>query len=150
MSEALFLPMSEGEFAEIFARLAVQLRWHDAGETEARCYYDALRHFKASYVRTAATNLALEPGRKYFPTTGEWRDGILTAQREENTQLLTERAEWRTECTDCDDTGWNYHQCKGTAQCGRDRAHAAHEYVTECPCRPTNRTYQRHHQRKLA
>jgi len=146
MITALAVPMTDREFGIVFAKLAIQLRWQDAGEIEIRSYFDALRHFPLAEVRTAAEGLALERGRKFFPTTGEWRDAIEAEHARQLAMASTPRI-WRVECEDCEDCGWQRFECPGNATCGRQNPHDAHSFVRVCSCRPTNHTYQRHHAR---
>ena len=139
--------MTEREFAVIFTKLALQLRWTDADEVAMRSYYAVLKGFPLEAVRLSGQAFAAEAGRKFFPTTGEWVESVhrtMTAQLRE--VVVAPRAEpWRFECDGCEDTGWQSHECDGSRICGREREHYAHTYVTVCPCRPMNRTYQRHH-----
>lgn len=57
---------------------------------------------------------------------------------------------WQDECGACDDTGWEVRRCyPDTANnCGRRTEHGEHEYVSLCSCRPSNRTFHRHHQER--
>ena len=145
---ALAVQTTEREFAQVFSRLALQLRWLDADEAAIRSYYEALRDIPLELLKRSAFNLANEAGRKYFPTTGEWRNEALLIEQADRRREDSKHREWKLECVDCEDTGWIYHKCFGH-ECGRTRDHAPHDYVTECFCRPTNRTYQRHHERKV-
>ncbi len=66
---------------------------------------------------------------------------------------VTITKDWYDDCTACEDTGWAGYWCgpKESEQyswltvrrCGNTREHAEHEYVTKCPCGPTNATIQR-------
>lgn len=151
MSLALIPPKpSDVEFLAVFNRLAVALReaQDDTGVTQG-IYFDALKDLPAPAVEAGAVALMKEPGRRFFPTTAEWR----TAAEVANVELLrsavqpVEREEpWKDECGACFDTGWQFRTCAGGERgfCGRRKPHAAHDYVEPCTCRPTNRTYQRH------
>lgn len=51
---------------------------------------------------------------------------------------------WHDECEDCRDTGFRFHQCGVNGRhCGHRICRTGHDFVSVCPCRPTNRTYQR-------
>ena len=138
--------MTEKEFGAVFGKLAIQLRWADADEIAVRSYYEALKQYPLAIVRASAQGFATEAGRRFFPTTGEWVEAAQAAMTAQLREVVTApRAEpWRFECDGCDDTGWQPHECDGSTLCGRRNTHAAHTYVTVCPCRPMNRTYQRH------
>lgn len=139
-------PVTEQAFGAIFARLAIQLGWRDADLASIQSYYAALGTFPRVVLETTAQVFATEHGRRFFPSTAEWHEAATQARDRQMRQSLTlGRAEpWREDCAACGDTGWVCHECDGTALCGRPKAHAPHTYVTVCPCRPTNRTYQRH------
>lgn len=134
------------EFSNVFGILAIQLRATDADEATVRAYFHALKDQSLESIQCAAVALAKEPGRRFFPTTAEW----VTAAAESRTRvfrehLLTAREEpWRLECERCEDTGWSIHSCSGDDFCGRQKKHYAHDFARVCPCRPTNRTWQRH------
>lgn len=134
------------DFANVFGILAMQLRATDADEATMRAYYHALKDHSLESVQGSAVALAKEPGRRFFPTTAEWSD----AAREARTtvfrdHLLTAREEpWKLECERCDDTGWAISSCSGDDFCGRKHKHMPHDFAKICPCRPTNRTWQRH------
>src|SRR5690242_2440149 len=137
--------MTLAEFTPICLRLARQLRTEVAAD-DVRDYAEALALYSREDVATAAGNLATEPGRRFFPSTGEWSERVKKAQRERQLTQTSDREPWRVECPACDDTGWQQHACDGThGLCGRQQVHAEHDYVERCPCRPTNRTYARHH-----
>lgn len=143
--------ITEKEFAVIFARMAVQLRWLDADDAAMQSFYAALRDLPEEILHRSAAKLACEPGRKFFPTTGEWRQIALMAQQDDiRAELAGPRRVWTLECEQCEDTGWVYHVCTAH-DCGRHNPHIVpHNYVTACFCRPTNRTFQRHHMKKQA
>ena len=146
MTESLIRLATEKEFAIIFARMATQLRWLDADAAAIQSYYTALKDLPDAIIHASAAQIANEPGRKFFPTTGEWREIALALQQEDLRSALSgPRRNWTVECAQCDDTGWIYHACDAH-DCGRGNAHIVpHDYVTPCFCRATNHTYQRHH-----
>ena len=141
-------PAQSAEFLAIYNRLCVGLREapDDSGITQG-IYWDALKDLPCAALETGAVALMREPGRRFFPTTAEWRQA---AERAQITQLReavrpARDAPWVHECHDCEDTGWRYHTCTETNPCLRTKAHARpHDYVTPCPCRVSNRTYMRH------
>ena len=63
---------------------------------------------------------------------------------------------WRPECAQCDDTGWREvayakgELCWSQYQRRMVPAMYAHTVAIGCPCRATNRTYQRRHGRARA
>lgn len=138
--------MTERAFGIAFAKLAVQLRFADADEVTIRAYYEALRDLPLPAIQDSGVRFAREAGRKYFPTSAEWHEAASTlAVQHLRETLPPARAQgWQVECAACDDTGWMPFACPGDASCGRERRHAAHSYVRVCPCRPTNRTWERH------
>lgn len=114
--------MTLERFAEIFALLAVQLRFTDADETTIRAYYEALKDIEPEFVAMAADTFGrrLNPeGQAWFPKTPEWR-GMAQAHELTRTEILRSTLRKRTEplCQACDDTGWEMRQ---------GRAH-------RCPC----------------
>lgn len=143
-------PATSAEFLTVYNRLSVALRepQDDSGITQG-VYFDALKDVPLEALTAGAETLAREPGRRFFPTTAEWRTAAqawrMSTFRAHETEV--DRVEWRHECSGCEDTGFTFHECAGgqTGACGRRRKHAAHSFVRVCPCRPTNRTYQRHH-----
>lgn len=169
---------TDKEFVGIYNRLCVALRepQDDTGITQG-VYFDALRDVPLEALKAGAEALEREPGRRFFPTTAEWRTAAQAwqASRQREAATVVDRVAWRYECLACDDTGYELVHCGGGAvpdvtlehvdkgqvkgrswfykpydgpeavTCGRKRAHAPHRYVRVCPCRPTNRTFQRHH-----
>lgn len=135
------------QFGTVFSVLAVQLRF-DHDEVIMRSYYKALGDLPLDALEASAHQFAIETGRKFFPTTAEWATAARIWRLEQQQAALHAEREqpWRIECEACQDVGWVTHQCPGDSTCGRFTQHYAHDYVTRCPCRPTNRTYQRHHQ----
>lgn len=137
---------TEHEFGVIFARMAMQLRWLDADAAAIQSYYIALKDLPDAIIHASAARIANESGRKYFPTTGEWRQVALTIEQEKRREEFSGPQSWIDECESCHDTGWELFECTGGAHggCDRPREHRAHDFVRVCQCRPTNRTYQRH------
>lgn len=138
--------MTLAQFSETFALLAVQLRATDTDEATIRGYYEALKDSPLEAVQAGARAFSREPGRRFFPTTAEWiqvaRDASVESLRK---ALPAARDEpWRYDCEPCSDTGWEPFRCAGDASCGRVKPHLAHDYVRICPCRATNKTWQRH------
>jgi hypothetical protein len=148
MNQALMLPsaMTPREFGKVFARLTIQLQWRDADVASADSYYDALKNYSFETIDASARRLAQESGRKFFPTTAEWAAVADAVQLEALRQAVKPARDepWHFDCETCTDTGWKHHDCDGSEQCGRRKKHAPHVYVTPCPCREMNRTYQRH------
>jgi hypothetical protein len=140
---------SETEFIAVFNRLCVALRepQDDTGITQG-VYWDALRDLPVAALETGAQTLMRQQGRRFFPTTAEWRAAAEQAHAASLRQVVSMggRSEpWKHECHDCEDTGWIIGlTCDGGTTCGRTRKHQAHDYTQACPCRPTNRTYRRH------
>lgn len=139
---------SDVAFLAVFNRLAVALREapDETGVTQG-IYFDALKDLPVTAVEAGAVALMREPGRRFFPTTAEWR----TAAEKAHVDLLRQAVQsdreepWKVECDRCEDTGWVLsRQCEGDNYCGREKKHAPHTFTKPCPCRPTNRTYQRH------
>lgn len=134
------------EFATVFNRLAVALREKDIDAATMRVYYETLKDLPAAALEGGAAALMREPGRKWFPTTAEWRAAAELAQETLLRKAVKPaRAEpWHLECERCEDTGWVAGlECPGDATCGRTKTHAAHSFTRACPCRPTNRTWMR-------
>lgn len=105
--------MTLGQFSEVFALLAVQLRATDVDEATIRGYYAALKDLDLELVAMAAQRMGQQGGavegdnRHWFPKTSEWR--VLTGKIEgERTEAL--RAVLRKLplplCRACEDTGW--------------------------------------------
>jgi hypothetical protein len=144
--------MSRGEFLQVFNRLSVALREpaDDTGVTQST-YFDALNDLTLESLQAGATTLMRETGRKFFPTTAEWRTAAVDAGGELARKCLAlpdGRSEpWHSECASCQDTGWVLDlECDGGDLCGRTKKHLPHSYTRGCGCRATNRTYQRHRQ----
>lgn len=141
------------EFLQVFNRLCVALREpaDDSGVTQG-IYFDALKDLPLKAVEAGATALSRERGRKFFPTTAEWRSAAELALTEQLRHAVKPAREepWRLECERCEDTGWVLPlECDGAGGvpgCGRSKRHGAHTWTYACPCRPTNRTYIRNRQ----
>lgn len=144
---ALYAPTTDVDFVRVFNRLCVALREppDDTGVTQ-QTYFELLHDLPITALEAGAVTLMREPGRRFFPTSAEWRAAAEAAQTEELRRALPPGREkpWEHECAACEDTGWKYHDCDGSNACGREKTHAAHPYVTVCPCRGINRTFQRH------
>lgn len=141
--------MTEREFGVVFAKLAIQLRWLDPDVVAIKSYYEALKDFTLPVIEASARAISVEPGRRFFPTTGEWAERAKHAAAEQLKAALPHRDEpWKVECQECEDTGWNLGlECYGdTGTCGRTTTHMKHTYTRACFCRPTNRTFLRHSQ----
>jgi hypothetical protein len=141
-------PTEARAFLAVFSRLCVALREKDddSGITQ-QVYFEALRDVPLKALEAGAATLMREQGRRFFPTTAEWR---AAADRAMESQLRSAVGQgrtdpWQHECRDCEDTGWiRGLSCPGDGRCGRTRTHQAHDYTMACPCRATNRTYRRH------
>lgn len=141
-------PTAGAEFLQVFNRLCVALREpaDDSGITQ-QTYFAALSDLPLRALEAGAATLMKEPGRRFFPTTAEWRTAAQEAQRDQLREAVKPVRDepWRDECGACSDTGWEPKTCDGSALCGRTKPHRPHDYVQPCSCRPMNRTYQRHH-----
>lgn len=153
---SLFLlpkPGTDAEFLVVFNRLAVALReaQDDTGLTQS-VYFEALKDVPLPALEAGALTLMREPGRKWFPTSAEWRtaaEQALTGQiQAAMAAAITEPERATLHCRECMDTGWVFDRgnpmaCPGDETCGRHRTHASHTYTRACPCRATNPAYQR-------
>lgn len=99
----------EREFLAVFSRLCVGLRetQDDSGITQ-QVYFEALRDLSSEALDAGAAALMRERGRKFFPTTAEWRTAAENAHVEALRKALTSTREdpWRHECRECEDSGW--------------------------------------------
>lgn len=139
------------QFAQAFNVLAVASRL-PAAEADAsmqRVYFMAMRDLSLESVVQAAA--ALAKTAQWFPKVSEWRQAARIAHVASIKALPPGReTPWEDECGACNDTGWEERRCyPGTRNtCGRKKCDAEaseHMYSLPCTCRPTNRTYQRHH-----
>ena len=100
--------MTLEEFADVFALLAIQLRFTDADEATIRAYYEPMKHCAIETVRLAAERFAREPGANagWFPKTPEWL-AMIGAIRYERSQALSQALRRLPEplCRACGDTG---------------------------------------------
>ncbi len=136
---------TEQEFLAVFSTLCVALResQDESGITQ-QVYWEALKDLSFKSLEMGAGNLMREAGRRFFPSTAEWREAARTADITFRNIDLGRTEPWHDECRDCEDTGWVMGlTCPGDTTCGRPNKHAPHTYTMACPCRPTNRTYLR-------
>ena len=146
-------PADRLRFAQAFNRLAVATRLPvaEADAAMQQVYWDGLREQPIEAVTAAAGTM--ETHARWFPKVAEWREAAYRHQVTARLQLPDGRDEpWHDECETCGDTGWVLHHCyPGSGNtCGHRHCRVAgrrseHTYVRSCPCRPTNRTLQRHH-----
>lgn len=138
----------ERDFLAVFSRLCVALRetQDDSGITQ-QVYWEALKDLSIAALNDGALTLMRERGRRFFPTTAEWRAAAHSARDAQLREAVRPARDepWKHECRDCEDSGWvTGLSCDGTDRCGRRKPHAPHSYTMACPCRLTNRTYRRH------
>lgn len=137
------------DFSRVFVVLALQMRVSDTDPAMIAAYYEALADQSLENLHAAAKFFAREEGRSFFPTSAEWRTQSARIYEQDIRKTLADpniNRHWTHECEHCEDTGWEIlPDCPGDATCGRTFTHAAHSFTRMCPCRPTNRTYQRHH-----
>lgn len=110
--------MTLQQFSEIFALLAVQLRFSDADEATIRGYYRAMKDLEPELVAMTAEDMAHRGGASgdsphWFPKTSEWVDAVQQLARKRQ-ELLTARIRELHKrgielCTACADTGWEMH-----------------------------------------
>lgn len=143
-------PTDKSAFLQAFNRLAVATRLGDADASMQRIYWDALKDMELPAIEQSAAHLA--QSAQWFPKVAEWREAARAAKLTAQIKALPAGREepWHSECAACDDTGWEFRTCyPGTGNtCGRQRCEQEgkeHDYTVRCPCRETNRTYQRHH-----
>ena len=141
-------PATDAEFLTLFNRLCVGLRetQDDTGITQ-QVYFEALKDVPREALEAGAVALMKQAGRRFFPTTAEWRTEAEKASEQHlRSAVSVGRVDpWRHECQSCEDTGWVMGlTCDGGTACGRKHTHAPHSYTVACACRPTNRTYRRH------
>lgn len=100
---------NEEQFMALFSRLCVALReTQDESGITQQVYYEALHDLSPEALDAGATVLMRERGRRFFPTTAEWRTASETAHNETLRKVLTSRREepWHHECRECEDSGW--------------------------------------------
>lgn len=139
------------EFLPLFNRLGLALRV-DGDETglTQKTYYEALKDLPVSALEAGALALMRQPGRRFFPTTAEWRDAATHADTERRRSELPADVFGAFHCSMCHDTGWELGiggdalQCPGDTRCGRPNGHTSHTFTRPCGCRATNPIYQRH------
>lgn len=141
--------MTKSEFNPIYQTLRMAMmqphRDGNGGETED-VYFGVLGSFTEAELSAGTALLMRERDRKWFPTTGEWLAAVDKAKALQALTPVAEPRGWTIECDHCDDTGWQRYFCPGDRTCGRPSVHASHDFVRVCSCRPTNRTWHRHHQ----
>lgn len=97
--------MNLPDFAQVFAKLAIQLRQTDADEATIRGYFESMKDLEIELVAMAAERLARKA--EWFPKTSEWRDATVKIEQE---RTEAQRAVLRNLpeplCSDCFDTGW--------------------------------------------
>lgn len=107
--------MNLQQFSEIFALLAVQLRFTDADEATIRGYYKALNNVEAEFVAMAAQRFATgaslnDQGEAWFPKAPEWRAMAAKVEAERRYELdaiIRKRlTAGQMLCNECEDTGW--------------------------------------------
>lgn len=139
-------------FVQSFNRLALAVRLTDADAHMQRVYFQGLEDLSIAAVTSAAGQL--EKTAQWFPKVAEWRQAARLQEIAQLKALPDGREEpWQDECGACLDTGWEEKRCyPGTYNnCGRKKCvtqgteRHEHTYMVECSCRPTNRTYARHH-----
>jgi hypothetical protein len=139
-------------FVQSFNRLAVACRLSakEADPSMQLIYFQGLQDLSIEAVAAGAQ--ILEKSAQWFPKVSEWRSAAKIQHIAHIKALPPGReAPWEDECGACADTGWEERRCYpgtpnicGHKACKRD-GRAEHLYVQPCTCRPTNRTYQRHH-----
>jgi len=128
------------------------LCWRQTATLEmGRAYWATLSDCEQADVIDSGLTLRRTAGGEWPPSASTWHQAAKALERDRrlhDTIELGREQFWKAECHDCDDTGWQVHDCTAANRCGRPvcgqmaEAHT-HTYATACPCRPTNRTYQR-------
>jgi len=104
--------MTLADFSQIFAVLAVQMRFTDADEVTIRAYFDVLKDIEPEFVQWAAESMARRGGSEgdqphWFPKSSEWRAAARRIEADRSREL---RARLRQlpepACRACEDTGW--------------------------------------------
>ena len=144
--ERIAKPAVSTEFLKLYNRLCVAFREapDETGVTQD-VYFSALSDMPLLALAKGVDSL-LRSDCHFFPKVTEWRVAAEKAYRIEFERAVQPSRDepWQYECEACEDTGWNRYHCKGDNRCGWKRKHDPHDYASACPCRPTNRTYQRH------
>lgn len=131
--------------------MALREAQDDTGLTQG-IYFDALKDLPLPAVEAAAMALMREPGRKWFPTTAEWRTAAERAAHEHLREVVTVPRDDEPGvfiCGDCHDSGWMMSRggeawaCDGGPRCGRRQRHAPHTFTQACGCRASNMNYQK-------
>ncbi len=148
MSTALVPPADKVAFMQTFNVMAKRLRASDIDAADLQTYFSALCHLPMWALEQGADALALERGRRFFPTTAEWHDKAQDAIERRLREVAQGEREWKLYCDVCQDSGWKPHACTAKTRCGRrfcDRMGETyeHEYMSPCPCREHNPSYQR-------
>lgn len=151
--EALSTTISSERFSQLFNRLlaATVPSGADASLLRAKLqvYFEALRSRPEWAISGAATQLI--ETEKFFPSVSQWVDACNTAVENRLRESLNAPRPWKLHCDTCRDTGWREHLCKPGQRCGRNfcarhdeaKIPYEHEYVSPCPCRDHNPSYQR-------
>lgn len=129
-------------------------------------YYEALEPCAQWAITEASLELRRSRARDQFPPPAsawyETAQRLMRERRLREARPMAREEPWRVECDACDDTGWARLRCVGVGRrrdlvvsefeggfpvegCGNKRPHAGHFFVRPCPCRATNRTFQRKH-----
>lgn len=109
--------MTLEQFAQMFALLAVQLRFSDADEATIRGYYEAVKDLEPEFVAMAAERMGKQGGafdgdnRHWFPKSSEWRTLAGTIEGERAELVAKHVREYHKVakaplCAVCDDSGW--------------------------------------------
>jgi hypothetical protein len=148
VTTALVSAIDKKAFSQCFNVLAKRLRVADVDAADLQSYYTALSHLPEWALEQGATELAIEKGRRFFPTTAEWASAADAAIQRRLRESLSHGRVWQEECVSCHDSGWKEYHCTATSRCGRiwcekNGERYTHDYYAVCPCRPNNHTYQR-------
>jgi hypothetical protein len=147
-------------FGICMGELAVALQ-HEIDLPQIQAYWRALSDIPMPLLKEAAERLAR--AEEFFPKPGRWRTAadLVQAEHRQNRLALPPAQRDREhyyDCNVCDDTGWERHTVRHQAaspcavrgpEC-RNRPDNEHTWVTPCPCRPTNPTYQRSYPTRYA
>lgn len=97
--------MTLDQFSQIFALLAVQLRFTEADEATIRAYYEGLKDLEPEFVAEAARRFAKET--EWFPKTSEWRAMAKHVEYERTMEMAAMLRKLPVPlCAACLDTGW--------------------------------------------